>query len=137
MVFKDFSFSAPLTVGQIVPSGLNPSSEREPRHADELVGMLGLAGLLDRYPHQLSGGEQQRVAVARALAQQPEVILFDEPFSNLDAHLRPRMRLELKRTLRQLGGRALFIKHAQAEALEVADLLAVLREGPLERVCTP
>ncbi len=137
MVFQDFSLFPHLTVGQNVSFGLNPFSETETRHADELVGMLGLAGLLDRYPHQLSGGEQQRVAVARALAQQPEVILFDEPFSNLDAHLRPRMRRELKRTLRQLGGTALFITHDQSEALEVADRLAVLREGQLEQLDSP
>ncbi len=137
MVFQDFSLFPHLTVRQNVVFGLSPFSQAQIRHADDLLRLLGLTDLLDRYPHQLSGGEQQRVAVARALAHQPDVILFDEPFSNLDASLRPRMRRELKKVLSQLGSTSLFVTHDQAEAMELADRVAVLREGQLEQLDTP
>ena len=137
MVFQDFSLFPHLTVEQNVRFGLNPFSETEYRHAIDLVRQFGLSELLARYPHQLSGGEQQRVAVARALAQRPAVVLFDEPFSNLDAGLRPRMRRELKKNLRELGTTGLFVTHDRFEALEIADRVAVLRDGFLEQLDSP
>jgi iron(III) transport system ATP-binding protein len=137
MVFQDFSLFPHLTVEQNVSFGLNPFSDAETRYAADLVRQLGVSDLLARYPHQLSGGEQQRVAVARALAQRPAVVLFDEPFSNLDAGLRPRMRRELKRNLRELGTTGLFVTHDRSEALEIADRVAVLRDGVLEQLDSP
>jgi iron(III) transport system ATP-binding protein len=138
MVFQDYSLFPHLTVEQNVWFGLRRSPQSsEIRHAEELLQLLGLVELRARYPHQLSGGEQQRVAVARALAHKPDIILFDEPFSNLDAYLRPRMRRELKKVLRQLGSAALFVTHDQIEALELADRVAVLRQGQLEQVEAP
>jgi iron(III) transport system ATP-binding protein len=126
-----------LTVEENVAFGLDPFSETQLRHKNDLLRLLELADLLDRYPHQISGGEQQRVAVARALARQPDVILFDEPFSNLDANLRPRMRAQLKKVLRHLETTSLFVTHDQTEAMELADRVAVLREGRLEQLDLP
>src|ERR1051326_1274740 len=137
MVFQDFSLFPHLTVEQNVRFGLNPFSETESRHAINLVRQFGLSELLARYPHQLSGGEQQRCALARALAQRPAVVLFAEPFSNLDAGLRPRMRRELKKNLRELGTTGLFVTHDRFEALEIADRVAVLRDGFLEQLDSP
>jgi iron(III) transport system ATP-binding protein len=103
----------------------------------ELLQLVGLAGFEDRYPHELSGGEQQRVALARALAANPRVLLLDEPFSNLDADLRPKMRAELKILLHRLNCTTIFVTHDQEEAFELADRIAVLHAGRLEQIDTP
>ena len=88
-------------------------------------------------PHELSGGQQQRVALARALAPRPAVILLDEPFSNLDASLRQRVRRELKAILQEARATALFVTHDQEEALSLSDLVAVMREGRVVQVASP
>ena len=88
-------------------------------------------------PHELSGGQQQRVALARALAPDPELILLDEPFSNLDATLRAQLRVEVREILRRAGATALFVTHDQAEALEISDRVAVMRGGRIEQISTP
>ncbi len=95
----------------------------------QLLEMVGLGALLDRFPHQLSGGEQQRVALARALARRPEALLLDEPFSSLDASLRAQVREEVHELLRQQGVTTVLVTHDQEEALSLADSVAVMRDG--------
>jgi ABC-type sugar transport system ATPase subunit len=98
---------------------------------------LDLAHLLDRYPAQLSGGQQQRVAIGRAIVRQPKVFLFDEPFSNLDAALRHKMRAEVKELHARLGVTSIFVTHDQEEALSISDRIAILRKGVVEQYGTP
>ena len=125
-----------LTVKKNVGFGLS-REERKTGAVGELLEMVGLASLADRYPHQLSGGEQQRVALARALARRPEVLLLDEPFSSLDASLRTRVREEVHALLRAQGVTTVLVTHDQEEALSVADTVAVLREGTIVQGGTP
>jgi iron(III) transport system ATP-binding protein len=99
--------------------------------------MVRLDDLSDRYPNQLSGGQQQRVALARALVIRPDVLLLDEPLSNLDAQLRLEMRREIKRLHGETGTTALYVTHDQNEALSIADRIAVLKDGVLMQVGTP
>jgi len=103
----------------------------------EILALVDLAEYAGRYPHQLSGGQQQRVALARALAPNPQVILLDEPFSNLDADMRGQMRREVQRILRQARTTAVFVTHDQEEAYEIADRIGVLNAGRLEQMDTP
>src|ERR671935_902399 len=111
-------------------------AERERRVA-QVAEMLSLGGLLDRRPARLSGGEQQRVALARAIVRQPRVFLMDEPLSNLDAKLRTHTRTELKALQQQLGVTTIFVTHDQAEAMTMADRIAVLDAGELQQLGTP
>jgi iron(III) transport system ATP-binding protein len=98
---------------------------------------VGLGGLGRRYPHQLSGGQQQRVALARALAIEPAVVLLDEPFASLDAHLRATVRADVQRIFRQAGTTAILVTHDQDEALSVADRVAALRDGTIAQYASP
>jgi iron(III) transport system ATP-binding protein len=125
-----------LTVRANVGFGLS-REERRGSAVAELLEMVGLAPLAERYPHQLSGGEQQRVALARALARRPEVVLLDEPFSSLDASLRTRVREEVQTLLRTQGVTTVLVTHDQEEALSLADTVAVLREGTIVQVGPP
>ncbi|MCS6844430.1 MAG: ABC transporter ATP-binding protein [Caldilineales bacterium] len=138
MVFQDYALFPHLTVAQNAGFGLYrwPRPDRRRRVA-EVLELVGLAELANRYPHELSGGQQQRVALARALAPQPAVILFDEPFSNLDADLRLQMRTEVRRILKESGSTALFVTHDQAEAMALGDRIAVMRRGYIEQIDTP
>ena len=103
----------------------------------EMLDLVGLAGFGDRRPGQLSGGQQQRVALARTLAIEPQVLLLDEPLSNLDAKLRRQTRAELKRLQRRLGITTIFVTHDQEEAMTIADRIAVLERGVIQQVGTP
>jgi len=103
----------------------------------QVASMLRIDSLLDRYPWQLSGGQQQRVAIARALVKQPRILLFDEPLSNLDALLRISVRTELKRLQKDLNITSVYVTHDQAEALAIADRIAVINNGKLVQVGTP
>lgn len=103
----------------------------------QVASMLKIDSLLDRYPWQLSGGQQQRVAIARALVKQPQILLFDEPLSNLDALLRISVRTELKRLQKDLNITSVYVTHDQAEALAIADRIAVINNGKLVQVGTP
>ncbi|HSJ27761.1 MAG TPA: ABC transporter ATP-binding protein [Acidimicrobiia bacterium] len=135
MVFQDYALFPHLTVGRNAGYGV-PKRLRATRVA-EVLELVGLAGKQDRLPHELSGGEQQRVALARALAPDPGVILLDEPFSNLDAALRSRVRTEVAEILRRSGTTAIFVTHDQEEALSMSDLVAVLRDGRVIQTGTP
>jgi iron(III) transport system ATP-binding protein len=125
-----------LSVGRNVAFGLS-RPERRGHRVDELLELVGLAGLARRYPHQLSGGQQQRVALARALASQPEIVLLDEPFSSLDASLRASVRGDVHDVLRLSGATSILVTHDQDEALSMADQVAILRGGIIAQINTP
>jgi len=125
-----------LTVTDNVGFGL-PSRQRRGPRTSELLETVGLAGLGKRYPHQLSGGQQQRVALARALAIEPTVVLLDEPFASLDAHLRASVRADVQRIFCAAGTTAVLVTHDQSEALSVADRVAVLTDGTIAQYAAP
>jgi len=114
-----------------------PRRERHGKRTREILDLIGLAHLRDRYPHQLSGGEQQRVALGRALASGPRLVLLDEPFSSLDASLRASVRTEVLGVLRATGTTAVLVTHDQDEALSAADRVAVMRDGRITQEGTP
>ena len=136
VVFQDFALFPHLTVGDNVGFGLPSGLERAPR-IRQMLDLVGLSDVAGRYPHQLSGGQQQRVAVARALAPSPALLLFDEPFSNLDADLREQVRAVVQTALRATGSTALFVTHDQEEALELGDRVGVMSRGRLEQIGPP
>jgi iron(III) transport system ATP-binding protein len=138
MMFQDYALFPHMTVAKNVRYGL--TGMERPRQEKVLAGMLALVGMEgygDRYPHQLSGGEQQRVALARALAPCPAALLLDEPFSNLDADMRNRMRLEVLSILQRANTTTILVTHDQEEAFTLADRVGVLKEGRLEQLDTP
>jgi len=126
MVFQDWALFPHLDVWQNIAFGLSRGSDERVR---ELLALTHLEGLERRMPHELSGGQQQRVALARALAPAPDVILLDEPFSNLDATLRASVRAEVRRVLHEAGVTSVFVTHDREEALAIADEVAVMAEG--------
>ena len=134
MVFQNYALYPHMSVFDNVAFSLKlqhrPRAEIQSRVA-AVAEMLDMGHLLDRKPGQLSGGQQQRVALGRALAKEPDVFLFDEPFSNLDAGLRARMRTEVKRLHARLGTTSVFVTHDQEEAMALSDFIAVLRDGRL------
>jgi iron(III) transport system ATP-binding protein len=135
MVFQDYALFPHLTVARNVAYGVGKARRRE--RVAETLRLVGLEGKEDRHPHELSGGEQQRVALARALAPEPGVILLDEPFSNLDASLRARVRSEVADILRKAGTTAVFVTHDQEEALSMSDFVAVMRDGRVVQAARP
>jgi iron(III) transport system ATP-binding protein len=138
MVFQDYALFPHLSVARNVAFGLERRGREERAAAcRRTLELVGLQHKAERYPHELSGGERQRVALARALAPEPEVVLLDEPFSNLDATLRAGLRREVELILREAGASALLVTHDQEEALTLADRLAVMREGRLVQVGAP
>ncbi len=125
-----------LTVAANIGFGL-PRRDRSGLAVQDLLDSVGLAGLGRRYPHQLSGGQQQRVALARALAIRPKVVLLDEPFASLDAHLRASVRADVQQLLKAAGTTAVLVTHDQDEALSTADRVAVLRAGAIAQCAAP
>jgi iron(III) transport system ATP-binding protein len=125
-----------LDVSANVAFGL-PRAERKSPRVGELLELVGLAGFQKRHPHQLSGGQQQRVALARALAPSPQLVLLDEPFDALDASLRVQVRAEVREALRRSGATALLVTHDQQEALSLADVVAVMRDGKIVQAADP
>lgn len=138
MVFQDYALFPHLTVGENVTFGLDaiPKADRMAR-AKEVLRILDLRGCYNRYPHELSGGQQQRVSLARALAPEPVVVLMDEPFSNLDAHLRNQVRDEVVGILREAGVTCVLVSHDQRDALAISDRVAVMNQGSVEQIGTP
>ncbi len=140
MVFQSYAVFPHMKVYDNIAFGLRmrriPEMEVR-RRVERVAAMLQIEALLDRYPAQLSGGQRQRVAVARALVVQPEVLLMDEPLSNLDALLRLHARAELKRLHQETGMTILYVTHDQVEAMSLGDRIAVMREGEIVQIDTP
>lgn len=140
MVFQRYTLWPHMNVWQNVAFGLElrhrPRKEIE-KAVQQALELVGLPGAEKRHPAQLSGGQQQRVALARALVLEPRILLLDEPFSNLDAQLRIRMRDELTAIQRRVGITTVFVTHDQEEALSIADRIAVMRAGLVEQIATP
>jgi ABC-type sugar transport system ATPase subunit len=140
MVFQSYALYPHKTVAENMTFSLlmqkMPKAERD-RRVVAVAKTLQLTPLLNRLPKELSGGQRQRVAIGRAIVREPEVFLFDEPLSNLDAELRVQMRLELAKLHRDLGATMIYVTHDQTEAMTLADRIVVLRDGRIEQVGTP
>jgi ABC-type sugar transport system ATPase subunit len=140
MVFQSYALYPHMTVFNNITFPLKlkkvPKGEMKQR-AQKVAEMLQIEELMDRKPAQLSGGQQQRVAVARALVKEPDILLFDEPLSNLDAKLRIQMRAELKRLQMELGITTIYVTHDQVEAMTMSDRIAVMQAGHLQQYSTP
>src|SRR5215204_508566 len=140
MVFQNYAVWPHKTVFENVVFGLKlrkvPAAQAR-RKVEETLALVNLSGLGNRYPNELSGGQQQRVALARSLVVEPDILLLDEPLSNLDAKLRERMRSELKELQRRTGITFVYVTHDQAEALALSDQIAVMHLGRLQQYGTP
>jgi multiple sugar transport system ATP-binding protein len=140
MVFQNYALYPHMTVAQNMGFSLRlrraPKAETEAR-VKRAAEILGLTELMDRYPKQLSGGQRQRVAMGRAIVRDPEVFLFDEPLSNLDAKLRVAMRSEIKELHQRLQTTTVYVTHDQIEAMTMADTIVVMRDGIVEQVGSP
>ena len=140
MVFQSYALYPNMTVAQNIAFGLEmrrvPKADRD-RAVKEVAETLQISRLLDRKPSQLSGGQRQRVAMGRALVRKPQVFLFDEPLSNLDAKLRVDMRTEIKQLHLNLGTTIVYVTHDQVEAMTLATVIAVLRDGEVQQFGTP
>lgn len=141
IVFQSYALFPHMTVGENVAYGLKfvspPGGVSTDERVTELLDLVDLSGMEDRDPEQLSGGQKQRVAMARALAPGPKVLLLDEPMSALDAELRERLRLEIRRIQQELGITTIYVTHDQEEALAISDRVAVMSGGTVEQVGTP
>src|SRR6266511_3809948 len=140
IVFQSYAVWPHMTVAENLafPLKLRKLRRQERRaRIEEVLALVEMTTYADRYPHQLSGGQQQRVALARALVYSPNVLLLDEPLSNLDAKLREHMRLELRGIQRRLGITTIFVTHDQTEAMTLSDRVAVMNAGQFEQVATP
>ena len=140
MVFQNYALYPHMTVRDNMAFSLKlanvPKAQLEQRVADA-AGILGLVEYLDRYPRQLSGGQRQRVAMGRAIVRKPQVFLFDEPLSNLDAKLRVAMRTEIKALHQRLKTTSVYVTHDQIEAMTMADKIVVMNAGKVEQIGTP
>ena len=134
MVFQDYALFPHLNVAANVGFGLHGlSSVERNKRVEELLQTVGLEGSGQAYPHELSGGQQQRVALARALAPCPNLLLMDEPFSNLDVELRERLSLEVRDILKQQGATAIIVTHDQHEAFAMSDMIGVMHDGEIQQ----
>jgi iron(III) transport system ATP-binding protein len=137
MVFQDYALFPHVDVAGNIAFGLQGNKSEKAKRAQEMLTLVGLEGYGDRMPYALSGGQQQRVALARALAPQPDVMLLDEPFSNLDTALRAQVRAEVRTILRQAGTTTIFVTHDQEEALSLSDRIVVIFSGKIHQTGTP
>lgn len=132
MVFQDYALFPHLTISDNIAFGLlTGSQQKRNRRVEEMLSLVGLSSEAKKYPHEISGGQQQRVALARALAPNPDLLLLDEPFSNLDIALRERLCIDVRDILKKLRTTALLVTHNQHEAFAMADVIGVMREGTL------
>ncbi len=140
LVFQEYALFPHMTVYENISYGLQltktPKKEIDQK-VSEMLEMFNLIGLEKRYPKQMSGGQQQRVAFARALVMGQEILLLDEPLSNLDAKLRVEVRTELRQIQQQMGITTIYVTHDQDEALSMSDIIAVMRKGRIEQIGTP
>ncbi len=140
MVFQNYALYPHMSIYENLAFGLRvrkfPKGEIDQRVRDA-AGILGLAEVLDRKPKQLSGGQRQRVAVGRAIVRKPQVFLFDEPLSNLDAKLRVQMRTEISKLHNRLGTTMIYVTHDQVEAMTMGDRIVVLRDGEVQQIAAP
>jgi ABC-type Fe3+/spermidine/putrescine transport system ATPase subunit len=140
MIFQSYALWPNMTVEQNVAFGLRmrkvPKDEMRKRVA-QILDVVRLDQLASRYPNELSGGQQQRVSLARALVVKPEVLLLDEPLSNLDANLREEMRGEIRRLHNEFGITSIYVTHDQAEAMTTSDRIAIMNEGRIEQIDDP
>jgi iron(III) transport system ATP-binding protein len=140
MIFQSYAIWPNMTVGQNVGFGLEvrklPRADIE-RRVDRILEVVQMGALKGRYPAELSGGQQQRVALARAIVVEPEVLLLDEPLSNLDANLREEMRFEIRRLHDEFNMTMVYVTHDQAEAMVTSDRIAVMNQGHLEQIDAP
>ena len=140
MVFQSYALFPHLSVRENVAYGLRlrkKSAEEIKEEVDIALAAMNLTAMADRAPSQLSGGQQQRVALARAMGVRPKVLLFDEPLSNLDAKLRVKMRVEIRRMQKRLGISSVYVTHDQSEAMAMSDRIVVMNSGRIEQVDTP
>ncbi len=135
MVFQDYALFPHLSVRKNIGFGLGRSEGRE-RRIEDMLALVGLGGGGEKMPDRLSGGQQGRVALARALVREPAVVMLDEPFGSLDADLRERMQREVKSIIKKAGATAVFVTHDQIEAMRISDRIAVLNDGRLEQLGT-
>jgi iron(III) transport system ATP-binding protein len=135
VVFQDYALFPHLCVGDNVAFGVKDADCAA--RVRDVLHLVGLTGESERFPNELSGGQQQRVALARALAPRPDLILLDEPFSNLDASLRQQLRTEVRDILTKAHATAIFVTHDQEEALSLADRIAIMAGGRIHQVATP
>ncbi len=137
LVFQDYALFPHLTVAQNIRFGLHRFTGDSAARTRDLLALTRLEEVQDHYPHELSGGEQQRTALARSLAPNPHILLLDEPFSSLDATLRKDLRTEVKRILRETAVTTILVTHDQEEALSMSDRLAIMMDGQVRQVGTP
>jgi lactose/L-arabinose transport system ATP-binding protein len=140
MVFQTYALYPHMTVRENMGFALRFAGVPKPeiaKQVDEAARMLELGPLMDRRPKELSGGQRQRVAIGRAIVRHPQVFLFDEPLSNLDAELRVHMRVEISRLHKELGVTMIYVTHDQVEAMTLADKIVVLRAGNIEQIGRP
>ena len=140
MVFQNYALYPHMTVKENIGFSMRLRKRPKPeisQRVQQVAQMLELEKLLNRLPRELSGGQQQRVAIGRAVIREPTIFLFDEPFSNLDAALRVRMRVEVKELHQRLGTTSVFVTHDQEEALSLSDRIAVMRSGKIQQYGTP
>ncbi|MGP4081356.1 ABC transporter ATP-binding protein [Pseudalkalibacillus sp. R45] len=138
MVFQDYALFPHMTVSKNIQFGLQKMNrEKKKERVAELLELVGMQEYVNRYPYELSGGQQQRVALARALAPNPSLIMFDEPFSNLDTNLQHKIRDELRAIIKKAGITSIFVTHDQEDARVIADRIVILNDGEVVKVEQP
>lgn len=138
LVFQDYALFPHMTVAENIKFGLRKMNKKQKNaRLDEVLNLVGLTSYLKRYPYELSGGQQQRVALARALAPNPSLIMFDEPFSNLDAELQHQIRDELRTIIKTAGITSIFVTHDREDARLLADRIVIMKEGTIAQVGKP
>lgn len=138
MVFQDYALFPHMTVEKNIGFGIeNLAKQERLKRIDEVLSLVSLKGYEKRYPHELSGGQQQRIAIARAIAPKPKLLLLDEPFSNLDAHLHEQIRSDLREILKEAGITSVFVTHDKEDALAIATDVVVLDKGIVKKSGSP